>query len=113
MTSINTFQYPSFLSVAGSTTIDNHLNVSLAHRRVEIRISSRSEPPQFYFGNEKLNVSEAIEADKCSIINVQPEKKKTLIHASADEKLRLIELTYKTGNISKACREINCSRQTF
>ena len=93
--------------------IDNHLNVSLAHRRVEIRISSSSEPPQFYFGNEKLNVSEAIEVDKCSIINVQPEKKKTLIHASADEKLRLIELAYKTGNISKACREINCSRQTF
>ena len=93
--------------------IDNHLNISLAHRRVEIRISSHNDPPQFYFGNKKLSVSEAIEADKCPLINVQSERKKTLAHAGADEKLRLIELAHKTGNISKTCRELNCSRQTF
>ena len=93
--------------------INDDLKVSLAHRRIEIRISNRDEAPQFYFGNDKLNVSEAIQAGKYPIIDPQPEKKKTLKYASADEKLRLIALAYKTGNISEACREINCSRQTF
>lgn len=93
--------------------INNQLKTSLAHRRVEIRTSGNSRPPEFYFGNERLNVSEAIESDKCPVINRKDEKRKTLKHAGADEKLHLIKLAFKTGNISKACREINCSRQTF
>ena len=93
--------------------IDSPLKVSLAHRRVEIRKSNNGGSFKFYFGNKELDVSEVVESTKCSISETQPQKPRTLRYASVDEKLQLIELAHKTGNIAKACREIKCSRQTF
>ena len=93
--------------------ITSNLQFSLAHRNIEIRISHRDKPPQFYFGNEKLCVVEAIEARKYPASNTQPSEKVSLRYAEIEKKLQLMSQVNKTDNISKVCREMNCSRGTF
>ena len=74
--------------------INNPLEASLAHRKIEVRKSNQGHQTQFYFGDDELNVCEAIEVKKCPIIEESPKRQKWA-DASADERLKLVDLFIK------------------
>ena len=91
--------------------INNPLEASLAHRKIEVRKSSQGHQTQFYFGDDELNVCEAIEVKKCPIIEESPKRKKWA-DASADERLKLVDLFIKKSSIVEICKTLGCARQT-